>query len=267
MSKTKQTKYNARPSDKIIESPSGGELVFTDDRVDGPESGYGALKSVEAQAIDLVVGRGSGLPPEAKKNAVAVNMDFMSDAARIYISQLSDVDNNLSLVKGKVGNIKASSVIAVKADSVRIVGRKGIKIVTGGSIDSRGQKIMEVAGIDLIAGNNDKDLQSLVKGENLIAYLKSLHGLIDQVQEQVFSLQKQLNKFITTDYVLHTHGTAVGPTTPHLLALKSGIEVSKNVIDNIKTNQGYIETAIQLKLKGLSPGDKNYICSLYNTTN
>ena len=79
------------------------------------------------------------------------------DAARIYISQKTDVDKNFGIVPGSVGNLEAKSAIAAKADSIRIIGRMGIKLVTGtDQKDSAGTDLSAVYGLDLIAGNADE---------------------------------------------------------------------------------------------------------------
>ena len=50
------------------------------------------------------------------------------------------------------------SGIALKADGVRLIGREGIKLVTGvDSINSQGGTIEYAKGIDLIAGNDDSN--------------------------------------------------------------------------------------------------------------
>jgi len=120
---------------------------------------------------------------DSQGNQVATNKSPELDAARIYISQRADIDSPeyFNLAQGNVGNITNRSAIAIKADSVRIIGREGIKLVT--STDSyngaSGKYIgQEIQGIDLIAGNDDSDLQPMVKGDNLENVLDSLLGLI-----------------------------------------------------------------------------------------
>ena len=99
---------------------------------------------------------------------VYVDPNFTTDAARIYISQKTDVDKNFKLGAGQVGYGSAKSAVALKADGIRLVAREGIKLVTGmDAKNSQGGTNASVMGIDLIAGNNDLDMQPFVKGENL----------------------------------------------------------------------------------------------------
>ena len=66
-----------------------------------------------------------------------VGNSFSTDAARIYISQLTAVDKNFGIANRyqsfwkRPDEAPPGSAIGIKADSVRIIGREGIKIVTG----------------------------------------------------------------------------------------------------------------------------------------
>jgi len=96
---------------------------------------------------------------------------MFADAARIYISRSTRVDKNFGIAQtpweeqfNKDGIEPQRSAIALKADKVRIIGRSGVKIVTGGArdikgfgfrgeTDSFGNKLLPAPSIDLIAGN------------------------------------------------------------------------------------------------------------------
>lgn len=266
MKKKRNIKYNSRPIDKVISGEAGGEIVFGKDRVAGPETGYGALANDESEAVDLVVGRGASLPDTAKEKAVSVNMDLDADAARIYMSDKTDIDNNARLAEGS-GNIKKKSAILVKADAIRLHARKNIKIITYGNVTSDGEQNQELLGIDLIAGNNDEDLQPMIKGENAVKLLDALLDHINFLNDRVSSLENYITNFVQTDYATHAHGTAVGPTTPHVLVPKTIAINGKFIIESLKKQQTFIENGIKIKLNGLKPGSKLYICSLYNKTN
>jgi len=193
----------------IVKNANNAQIVLGRDRPKGVCSGYGGRGDTQAASIDIVVGRMGGLFVESAQ--LWTDPDFEKDAARIYISQKTDIDANFGLAAGTVGsaigvnddefdivdnpNIPAPtsfkpsprSGIALKADGVRLIGREGIKLVTGvDSINSQGGTIRSVAGIDLIAGNDDSDLQPLVKGENLsealsrlVHHVDSLAGIVD----------------------------------------------------------------------------------------
>ena len=57
----------------------------------------------------------------------------------------------------------------------RIIGREGIKLITKtDNQNSQGGDVRSILGIDLIAGNDDSDLQPMVKGDNLKNCLMSM---------------------------------------------------------------------------------------------
>ena len=163
----------------LVLKQAGGYIVFGTDRPDSIASGYGAKGAQNAATIDLVVGRmasansGKGPKPLSK-----VDNSFVADAARIYISQLTDLDSNFGLVSSEGNSLTQKGVagIGIKADGVRIIGREGIKIVTGkaqcgdcgpdGELNSRGGKIVQPAPpIELIAGNSVAPLTGRFKDQ------------------------------------------------------------------------------------------------------
>ena len=60
-------------------------------------SGYGGKANTQAGAIDIVVGR-MGNTKNGPQGNIRVSPDFFKDAARIYISQKSDIDDYFKLV-------------------------------------------------------------------------------------------------------------------------------------------------------------------------
>ena len=207
--------FNEAPNDSTIRN-EGSYIVLGTDRPNSVGSGYGAMGSSRANSIDLVVGRmanakkGEGPPGQEDGNAYVDNSMF-ADAARILISQLTDVDKNFSLAAGFTGPSKARASIAAKADTIRLIGREGVNIVTGEALDpdgygltgetnSMGGKIVVRAPqINLIAGNHTgtyityggiyhplekiRNLQPAVRGELL------RDGLLEMcdVMEDIFS--------------------------------------------------------------------------------
>tara|TARA_R100000315_G_C5225980_1_gene137037 strand:+ start:274 stop:1407 length:1134 start_codon:yes stop_codon:yes gene_type:complete len=151
------------PGQKVI-SKKNAFIVFGKDRPSTLASGYGGKGALNCDTIDIVVGRmSSAQNVNTTARSTIVNPNFGADAARIYISQLTDVDNNFGIVDGIAGNIKSRSAIGIKADAVRLVGREGVKIVTGkapfegfqnGETNSLGGTIKQIQPkIELIAGN------------------------------------------------------------------------------------------------------------------
>jgi len=162
--------YKAAPNERVI-SNAGSYIVLGTDRPDSTASGLGAMGSNRANTIDLVVGRmasanGGEGPPGQEDGTAQVDNSYSADAARILISQLTDVDKHFGLAKGYTPLFDARSAIAIKADVVRVIGREGVNIVTGkapdveghgssGEENSLGGRIVKRApSINLIAGNH-----------------------------------------------------------------------------------------------------------------
>ena len=145
--------YSKSPNEKVIEH-DGSFITLGSDKVTGIAS---TSTSTDAARIDLVVGR---MSPSSPEDLSFVDNNFQADAARIYISQLTDIDANFGIDPGKSGFMKARSGIGIKADGVRVIGREGIKLVTGrmqgtnekNSVDG---KTLSAPKIELISGTLD----------------------------------------------------------------------------------------------------------------
>lgn len=232
-------KFNQADCEVIFKNDHNAWIVLGRDRPASRASGYGGEGATGAGTIDLVVGRMSWNP----KSDIYVDPNFESDAARIYISQKTDIDKNFQLAKGGVGDSKAKSGIGIKADAVRIVGREGIKIVAGTSRSKRnsagGKVHAQAIGIDLLGTNDDsvkiksfrktKNLQHLVRGENLVEALKDLvDGIVDLNQRfNDFVIgQMEYNKSLAS----HTHIASAAGT----LTAPSGEAISKYIPTTVK---------------------------------
>ncbi len=167
-------------------------IVLGRDRQNSRCSGYSGLGDTQCGAVDIVVGRHTRATQS--NQPVWTNPDFTNDAARIYVSQKTDIDKYLN-IKGYPQST-ALSGIGIKADDVRIVGRRTIKLVTATDpYDSRGPingELQSIGGIHLVAGNQTTErtdeypfgaVQPFVKGFNLNVLLgKMVDALIDQTK-------------------------------------------------------------------------------------
>ena len=191
-------------TDEIVSNENNAWVILTRDRPGNITSGYGGRGDTQAAAIDLVVGR-QGSKPQSNSWA---NPNFKTDAARIYISQKSDIDHYLDCPPGSMGASIAKSAVGIKADGIRLVAREGIKLVTTTDVtNSHGKKVESVGNIDLIAGQGF--LEPLVKGYKLTNALITLSHRIDQIVEVLngyVKYQMAFNKAVTN----HTHNCA-GP--------------------------------------------------------
>ena len=216
--------------------------------------------------IDIVVGRMA----ESPKDDVYVDPDFEVDAARIYISQKSDIDSYFGLAKGS-GNSVTRSAIAVKADAVRLISRENIKIVSGiDSKNSQGGNIESAKyGVDIIANNLDSDLQPMVKGNNLVEAMMRLTHHVQKLNAIVDGLlvsQSKLNQEVKDHW--HVVNPKFGRTFPSIPVQAVGQIVNWRLMGKTKTSL----RANRVNLKNfeknyLTQSGRGYINSRYNKVN
>jgi len=277
-------KYLAAGAEAVY-SKGNSSIVLGLDRPGNKLSGFGGAGNTHCAAIDIVAGR-LGAYATSKTSAgedVLVNPNFKLDAARIYISQKSDVDGNFDIAPGTVGSTQEDSprsTVAVKADTVRIIGRENIKLVTrtdrrnsqGGETDNtfKGQY-----GIDLIAMNDDKDMQSLVKGENLVGCLNAIVDSIVSLRT-MFENLTEYNRNMVIAVMTHTHTSpffGIDSAPDYKQIIPEAVDYIVNSILNVEVPcmlQHMMETNSivndYLSNEGGMVSPK-YICSKYNHTN
>lgn len=152
------------------------------------DSGYSDYHG--AGAIDMVVGRMAPYPLEITGGPVEVSplyttvkskipsvtattlangdrhSGIMMDAARIYMSQMCDIDQYFKLKRADsmYANNQPSSAIMLKADRLRLHSRRDVYIHAGGdeevdgsNIDSCGVTLLDAPQIHLMVGNGTLD--------------------------------------------------------------------------------------------------------------
>ena len=162
-----ETYFKRAQNEKVMKN-AGAYIVLGTDRPASDRDGYGAWGADKAASIDLVVGRMAAAQGGKGPDTPAwVDNSFSADAARIHISQLTDVDRHFDIPPTTQPNAVARSAIGIKADAVRVIGREGVKIVSGGGqntygnageTNSQGAKIHQPSPeIAFIAGNSTED--------------------------------------------------------------------------------------------------------------
>ena len=260
------------PAEKVISSDNNSWIVLGRDRVASKMSGYGGKGDTQAASIDLVAGRMGSEVAAFNRDGddLWVNPSFKKDAARIYMSQKSDIDKYFDLSDGTVGNAITKSGIAIKADGVRIIGREGIKLVTNTDMkNSQGGDIKSIVGIDLIAGNDDSDIQPLPKGENLaealdriVEHIDKLNGIVDSM----LMAQFEMNEAVSTHY--HTSPFFASPTMPSETCVAKGIRTMVGHLQKTKTSLLINKANLAMfRNNYLKPSGDKYINSRFNHTN
>ena len=294
--KEKVPEYNDAPCERVERGQNNTWIILGRDRNMGFASGYGGKGHTRAGAIDIVVGLQGWCPEHDKiveKNFGSMATSEPGDAARIYISQRADIDQYFDICDGSMGPSKAMSAIGIKADSVRIMGRKGIKIVTGQAPQQKTSLKGDLPaqfGIDLIAGNRD-NVPAVGKGDVVIMgkavtqsqpYLQpipkglNLRDCIETTIESISELNALLTDFIGRQMIINCAlagspiaGTA-GPIP--LAALSTAIptvtdgtikQISNVFADLIKQQANLV----LMKENYLKPAGAIYINSRYNRTN
>jgi len=272
--KEKIPSYNKAPCEIVWNGDNNSWIVFGRDR-SGPRyvSGsydngknlgpYGPKGHDNCGMIDFVVGRFSNRNIEG-----VVEPDFFQDAARIYISQKTDIDSNFKIKSEK--KQEGKSAIGLKADSLRLIARENIKLVTGtDNKNSLNGNIYKIEGIDLQAGNLESELQPMNLGENtkqvlekIIKQIDSLNGILDAF----LTYQMRFNEAVTN----HTH---ISPfyalsTTPSETLMIEGRSTSIQMNSDVKTSlYGNKINLVSVKQTYLKPYGNKYILSKYNRTN
>lgn len=264
-------RYVQAASETVYSGQNNSYIIMGRDRPGSRLTGYGGRGDTQAGTIDLVAGlMGRNIKATDKDgNELYADKNFAEDAARVYISQKTNVDQNFNLVPGRVGTSIGRSAVGIKADAVRIIGREGIKLITKTSAyNSRGGNIDSVYGIDLIAGNDAQDLQPIPKGNNVaealervIEHVKNLTGIV----ETMLTTQMKMN----TTLAVHTHfGNLGAPTTPSIEASVSGITATIQHITQDLLQLPLHRTNMEMfKMNYLRPFGGKYINSRHNNTN
>ena len=254
-------KYIRATGEKAI-TQGNISIVLGRDRPGGRSSGYGGRGHTGASASDIVAGRQCS-PVDSSLN---YDPNMEQDAARIYISQKTDIDRNFNTPGDSVGK----SGVGFKADAVRIVGRESIMFVTRTEDTNSRGGTAGYGGIQLVANNDVTSLQPMVKGANLVQAIQELDDRLKEISTQLLNHIKDQNSF-NLEVMKHTHlgsGTR-GPITtfvsPTLVppGVQSTLNTMEAIIDNLKQR-------INLELfeyKYLSGVTQSAINSKYNKVN
>jgi hypothetical protein len=218
---------------------------------------------------------------------IYTNPHFFVDAARVYISQKTNIDKNFGIGDefGKtrekarnqeepdpleIGKYGAHSGIAVKADHVRIIGRETIRLVTGtDAYNSQGGAVDAKHGIEIIANNETATLQPMVLGEHAVEAMVKLSKYIEatlNIFEAQMHFQQKFNKAVMN----HDHISAFFAikTLPSERAIAGGIQ--ENVESMVNTELSCMSNVSNMKgfiNNYLMPNGPKYILSANNKVN
>ena len=246
---TKRVQANIKREDAASELIVGNGpdnnafIIIGNDRVSKLHTGYGGKGHTQCDAIDIVAGVGGHTPKEAdsKGEELFTNPNFFVDAARIYVSQKTDVDKNFGIGEfgraeknsqdnkddKNIGKHGGKSAVVAKADNSRLVGRESIMLVTGTDAqNSQGGDVLAKSGIEIIAMNNTETLQPMVLGDSLVKLLGVMSNNISAVAKQLHAFTKYQMKMneATANHVHHSPFYAL-PTLPSEQVMAAGMVV------------------------------------------
>ena len=269
-------------------------IILGNDRQTHNLSGYGGVGHTQCDMIDIVAGMGGASPVETGvyydeekqqtyEKTIPYQPDFFVDAARIYISQKTDIDRNFGLRQYKnvapfesnpedPGPTGAKSAIGLKADNIRVIARETLDIVTGTDSKNapRGSLSAEKTGINIVANNNYDTLQPMVLGDNLNQALRSMAKKIEDLSNILYDFinhQKEFNDAIGR----HQHDSPFFGTLkvePSQVAKSAAEKAGHQMLqDSHMSILKHILNMAGFRSRYLSPSGSRYIKSENNRVN
>ena len=299
--------YIQADCEHVLSGENGSYIILGRDRPADRSSGYGGKGHHSCAHIDIIVGRhgykdkeiqpfkSPGASDMSERNEqlnrekyIYAEPNINLDAARIYISQKTQVDTNFDIKSTKgaptprldrgpdAGKEAPRSAVGVKADLVRIVARENIRLVTGTAArTSQGEPIDAPGGIDLIAGDDNDDVQPLVKGDNLCRSMKRLRDHINKLSGLLSKFIEHQQKF-NEAIMQHTHHSPfLGIPTffDFETVMPEGTKATVKTIKDIQVGVVKHKTNMHgwasnwFSKSGGSKKNKKFICSEHNHTN
>lgn len=276
-----KTIFYKAPCETVYKNEYGASIVLGRDRPrPGKSLGFGGAGHTHCASIDMVVGR----PTIQKKNgrpakvgplfipqvdkAVDAEFPFMSDGARIYLSEKTTLEDNFGLVSGQIPRTTKDmlrSAIGIKADLVALMGQEGIKLVTKPDThNSWGAEINTIPPIEFIAGNEKNEgLEPLVKGDRLAECLGKIFEHLEKLEGDlagVITAQIKMNLAMAQ----HTHNSPFWGllTSPSPQAMEAGLNsVVRLGTVSLKSCMSQTANIVGNKMLYIHPNGQRYINS------
>tara|TARA_R100001440_G_C2515760_1_gene118391 strand:- start:718 stop:1725 length:1008 start_codon:yes stop_codon:yes gene_type:complete len=199
-------------------------------------SGLGARN--DSGQIDMVAGYSSALSNKRTKEInpqdpnnielVSVYPNAFNDATRIKLNAKTNIDDDFEIAQGNIGTVRNRAALSMKSDSIRIIGREGIKIVTGvteNETNSAGAPIRSMPRINLIAGNLD-----FPKGKRQalepVAKANTLKLVIEDIYNQINNLNSVLDTFMNVQ--IEFNAQAIFHQHPDIALMGVGLAAESN---------------------------------------
>ena len=202
-------------------------IILGKDRNGDLATGFGGTKNMPAShAIDLVVGLASSYRNRKKAigSETQVGKNFYTDAARVYISQRTDLNGYFGVTEGykkSSDSRHGCSGVGIKADMVLVNGRRNVKIRAGGvhgnDLPRGGEKMahgqdapIDAPKIELLIANMEPE--PAVLGNKLINKLRQMEEQTEQLKSEIVELNTEL-ALLRMQLALHIHGDPISALT------------------------------------------------------
>ena len=157
----------------------------------------------------------------------------------------------------------------MSADAIRICADEGIKLVTKRKRrNSKGVLNSSTFGVDIIAGNDKRGLEPMLKGKRTAKALRDLEDEISNINGIIFGIlqaQMQYNMALMTH--VHFSPFFAIPTTSSLASFFGGLHA---LVANFQSIIDLVFNKINLeiwKFETCYPFGAGYICSRHNHVN
>jgi hypothetical protein len=257
-------------SETIYQGENNNFIILGRDRPTGQNSGDGGKGHSHTSTIRLIAGlHGRDVKEEKvtstnprRAEKLFLNPDPIKDAATIYLSQKTNIDKNFHISSGgRYGAPTGRSAALMKADCIRLIGREGVKIVTGiDKKNSLNHPITKPIGIELIAGNDTSDMQPIAKGKSVVKAFEDMTELVKQLSMIVEKQGIAINA-LAVGGIPTPLGLLAYPALP--VGAATAVTFNTMAMSFIATFQANLANFKELRLKY----DKNKLYSRYNMTN
>tara|TARA_R100001079_G_scaffold100217_1_gene64579 strand:+ start:8967 stop:10016 length:1050 start_codon:yes stop_codon:yes gene_type:complete len=244
---------------------SGARIVLTKDNYGHRGTGLGGLGGTMCEAIDLVAGSLT-CEKEIHTDSTRTRANFITDGARIYLTERGDIQNYFALGPGDGATSISSELksgIGMKADHTLVLGRERVRILVGLSAAEGGERLANLnehptGRIDIGAVlGRDGDFEKAVLGDSLVKYLDKINDRINNVAQYCQKLEDRILA-VRIDMASHFHtGGGIGyiQTVPDPVLISKGMghvgkylsSTTEKIMDQINY---YIEDAASTGIEG-----------------
>ena len=185
---------------KLFGKHSGARIVLTKDNYGHRGTGVGGMGGTMCEAIDIVAGSLS-CEKTLHLGHTESRANFITDGARIYLTERGDIQNYFSLGPGDADTSITSmlkSGIGIKADHTLVIGRERVRILAGCTAVDGGERCVNMhenptPRIDIGQSSaGDGDFQPAVMGNALIEYLQIMNERISSVAQYAQDIEDAL---------------------------------------------------------------------------